>query len=104
MLAAMATPSSQNVDPLLTELNRVLPPPSSPPGSNEVVIPGTGRWVAVRVGAGQLAVRIEYQLPNGGQMIVRSTTEVRGYPSAVVNALRFTLHAAAPGRYEWVAV
>lgn len=106
----MATPPTNNfpnghdLDELAVEMNRVVPPPREAPTNTPGVIAGTGRWIVVRTGGGQYAVRLEYSTVSGDAVQLAPTTEIRGYPSTVASAMRFAMTYSDPGRYNWVAV
>lgn len=97
----MATTEQLNL--LADELTQAMPPPRQLAGIQNV-IPGTGRWVIVRVGGGTFAVRAQFDSPTGEPVICRTADEVRGYASTVATSLRFAIQVATASRHNWIRV
>lgn len=97
-------PNGHDLEQLAVEMNEVVPPPHEAPTNIVGVIAGTGRWVVVRTGGGQYAIRLEYRTLRGEAIQLAPTTEIRGYPSTVASAMRFAMTYADPGRYNWLPI
>lgn len=102
----MPTPNHNysQLDDLARDMTEVVPPPHEPPTNDPRIVRGSGRWIAVRTGGGQYAVRVEYTTVTGEVVSFAPEGEIRGYPETVANAMRFVMLYAEPGRYNWVAV
>ena len=99
----VAMSNLKELEMLAGRLTEVMPPPLRPMGVNKVV-DGSGRWKVVRIGAGQYAIRAEYDDNEGGQVEVRMANEVRGYVGSVAIALRFSISVAEAGKLYWSEV
>lgn len=88
---------------LADQLTEVVPPPTNPKGQANT-IPGTGRWVIAKTGAGTYALRIEYDTASGAKLVVRQQTELKGFADTLAQAMRFTIEVATADRHHWLAV
>ena len=97
----MATISDLEI--LADRLTEEMPPPPQLAGVVNT-IPGTGRWIIARTGAGTYALRIEYQTAAGELIVVRQQSELKGFPDTLAQAIRFTLEVATASRHYWIPV
>lgn len=97
----MATISE--LENLAHQLTEAMPPPNTAKGTANI-IPGTGRWVVAKTGAGTYALRIEYDTASGDKLIVRQQTELKGFADTLAQAMRFTLEVATANRHYWMPV
>jgi hypothetical protein len=97
----MATISE--LENLADRMTEVMPPPTKASGTINI-LPGTGRWVIAKTGAGTYALRIEYTTANGGTVTVRQQTELKGFADNLAQAMRFTIEVATANRHHWIAV
>jgi hypothetical protein len=97
----MATISE--LENLAEQMTQTLPPPERPQTKLNIM-PGTGRWVIAKTGAGTYALRIEYTTAGGGTVTVRQQTELKGFADALAQAMRFAIEVATAHRHSWIAV
>lgn len=94
-------PTLDELEILVKSLSETSPPPNSLVGANHLV-PSSGIWVLVGLGAGGYAVRAQYENSLTGERETYATDdEMKGSRVALLSALKFCVKMATCHRQDW---